>query len=230
MTNLTKINDAKIHVLLMEMINNPCEWRIFPPKEVNSKVLRSDTIAEDLKYTSWWLEINQDTEELLSFTELMVLLYKLRYLFQALEEQSENARETIVRVPPVAIEDLLEPLKVRELLNAVELEGFGGSSDMYFARFPIYALVMTGARDSDLLAVEHPQSGDSTLLIFTDEDGARQFAEQFGGVRVVKLAETPTALQQVLRRSKNQVVAFDPLMHDHELLVKVQTRISNFKN
>ena len=57
-------------------------YKIYPPKEVTDdhSVLKSDQIIQILSGTKWWLRFADGTEEMLSFAELLVLIYQLIHL------------------------------------------------------------------------------------------------------------------------------------------------------
>jgi hypothetical protein len=96
----------------------------------------------------------------------------------------------------------------------------------FLATFPIFALQHASERQGELLAVQHPETGQKTVFVFTEEDEAHQFADKLGRCKVIKLAEDPDAFQRALSSTDNEVVAFDPVIRDSELQVKFQTLVS----
>ena len=150
-------------------------------------------------------------EGILTFNEIINLLYRLCYVAKILSERADSARNRIVRIPRHFHGELLTSSEVTTLLDAADLDGFCGSRREYCTRFPLFTLKEDGD-DSEFLGILHPSTGQKTVFVFTDEEQANEFAQQFGRGSVFKLADTPTAFKRALRYSETEVVAFDPVI------------------
>lgn len=102
-------------------------FKIFPPPEVTSNpgVLASDDAVTRLAETKWWLRFADEREELLSFTELMILTYNLimvKLQLQEAQRQANPVGEAKISVT-FAVPQIMTPEGVKTLLSKLNLEG-----------------------------------------------------------------------------------------------------------
>src|SRR5689334_4249910 len=99
----------------------------------------------------------------------------------------------------------------------------------FLASFPIYALQSVHGLENNLLGVPHPDTGQKVVFVFTEENEAHRFADEWGSCTVVTLAENPEAFKRALQQMQNEVIAFDPVIHERELHVKFQSLVSSLR-
>lgn len=102
-------------------------FKVCPPSEVTADptILRSDEAVTKLAGTKWWLRFADGREELLTFTELMVLTYHLVMVkVQLMEAQRQGAMTGQVKVSfGMAVPAIMTPEGVKTLLSKLTLEG-----------------------------------------------------------------------------------------------------------
>jgi len=96
----------------------------------------------------------------------------------------------------------------------------------FLATFPIFAIKDSMPQHGELLGVDHPDTHQKIVFVFTEEARAQEFADQLGHYRVVKLADDPDGFKQVVSQIDKEIVAFDPVVIGDYLQVKFQTRVS----
>ncbi len=100
-------------------------FKIYPPDEAlqNPEVLKSDRAAEQLKGTQWRLSLSDGQEEILSFTELIVLAYELAMIqVHLLKAQADPSHPVEVDLR-FKLEELMTPEHVKTLLGKLTFEG-----------------------------------------------------------------------------------------------------------
>lgn len=111
--------------LIGHIVNLGQQFKIYPPAEVTREpgILKSDEVAEKLAGTKWWLSLADGEEELLSFTELMVLSYELAMIqIQMLKNQGGESGKIEIDLR-VNLAELMAPEHVKILLSKLRLEG-----------------------------------------------------------------------------------------------------------
>jgi hypothetical protein len=96
----------------------------------------------------------------------------------------------------------------------------------FLATFPIFAIEDATAQHGELLGVDHPETHQKIVFVFTEEARAQEFADQLGQYSVVKLADDPDGFKQVVSQLDKEIVAFDPVVIGDFLQVKFQARVS----
>lgn len=194
-------------------------FKIFPPREVTDDpaVLSDQFISERLMDTKWWLRFQDGSEEMLSYSELLALVYQLRDI----KRQLDQAKSNDVRIKcEFAMKHLLEPDAAIDLLASLDLEGV--ERKRFTMTYPIYALHDgEEGQDAALIGAQHPQTGHNIVFAFTDEDQAATFAALFGRGRVTRIAENIDELRAVLKRGTPEVIALDPVCRDGRVDVKM---------
>lgn len=194
------------------------EFEIHPPAEVttNPAVLESDEAAEDLKGTKWWLRFADGREELLTFTELMVLTYNLIVVTQT---QARGARPGEIKVSlRMSVPEVMAPANVKALLGTLELVGV--RRRQFQPTFPLYGLHQgQGGEKTHLQGCTDPDTRAVLLFVFTETAHAETFANQFGSGTPVLIANSHEEFKEVLRQGPAQFVVFDPVLSGGQLQV-----------